>query len=93
MSCRIERLPKAREDMIEQYVYIGLDNAGAAARFKEATEAAIQKLAEFPGMGSPRPEISARHKDLRVWPIPGGIEVVRVLYAARNAEPLLEDRG
>jgi toxin ParE1/3/4 len=47
----------AREDLIEIYTYIGLDNPSAAERIFNAVRAKAELLAEFPRLGVRRPEI------------------------------------
>jgi toxin ParE1/3/4 len=48
---------QAREDLIEIYTYIGLDNPSAADHVFNAVQAKAELLAEFPRLGVRRPEI------------------------------------
>ena len=100
MTRRAYRQPRARRDIIEQAIYIGLDNAKAAERFQDAVEQAEQMLAEMPGIGAPREH--GRIEGLRMWRVRGfarhlifyreienGIEVIRVLHSSRDLVAVL----
>lgn len=75
----------------------------AAERFLAAAEAAFTRLLEVPEIGVAREYQNARLTGPWLWPIPGferhlifyrsfeaGIEVVRVLDAARDIAAILE---
>lgn len=47
----------AREDFTRIWRYIALDDEAAADRLLLAIEAKIERLRDFPGIGSPRDEI------------------------------------
>jgi toxin ParE1/3/4 len=49
--------PQAREDLIEIYSYIGLDNPSAAERIFDAVQAKAELLVEYPRIGVRRPDI------------------------------------
>ena len=49
--------PQAREDLIEIYTYIGLDNPSAAERVFDALQAKAQSISKLPRMGVRRPDI------------------------------------
>ena len=59
MSAELIWSPQAREDLLDIYIYIGLDNATAAEKLYIAIEATAEHLAELPLLGTRRPEISA----------------------------------
>ena len=94
--------PQAREDLIEIYTYIGLDNPSAAERIFDAVQAKAELLAEYPRMGVRRPDIrpSARILVERPYLIfyethpdsdEGGIdevEIVRIVDGRRNLKNL-----
>ena len=97
-------LPAADRDLDGQAGYL-MQAAGleTALRFYDAAAATCEKLARMPGMGERRESPHPRLAGLRVWriegfpnhlifyrPIDGGIEVVRVLHAARDIDPALE---
>ena len=96
--------PRARIDLAGCYAYIGERNLEAAHRFRQAAEATFAALAHTPGIGelyevtNPRLEglRCARVRRFRNYlifyrPIDGGIDVIRVLHAARNIRALLEE--
>jgi toxin ParE1/3/4 len=90
--------PQAREDLLDIYVTIGLDNASAAERLFTAIEEKAALLASFPRLGVRRPEIAptARmlvegvyvilyetHPDTDEEPIKK-VEIVRVVHGHRD---------
>ncbi len=104
MPGRIVRNARADDDLVEITAYLILEDEPLAMRFLRSAEAACRQLAKFPGMGSryhsDKPSLAA----MRKCPIPGfpnhwifyrplaqGIEIVRVLHAARNLGPLLNE--
>lgn len=104
MTWRAFKRPRARLDLLEHFVYIGEHNPKAAMRFLAAAENAFERLAEMPGSGPVRSVENERLVGLRSWPIPGfrtyrifylptpsGIDIVRVLHAARDVRSILED--
>lgn len=73
-------------------------------RFLEAVDLAFEQLLRMPEIGASRAWLNPRLPALRMWPIPDfpnhliwyqptaeGIEVVRVLHAARDVERVLAD--
>lgn len=95
--------PQAREDILDIYLTIGLDNPGAAERFYTAIEARTKRLASQPRIGPRRPEIRPQarvlverpylilyetHPDNDDGPITE-VEIVRVLHGRRNLPRLL----
>ena len=90
---QIIRSPKSKIDLWELADYIAQDNVDAAVKFLNQVDAALEKLAQFPGMGPERIEIEP---GLRSFPlgnymlfyrrIPGGIELARVLHGRRNTK-------
>ena len=103
MARKVLRRPRAKQDLLEQALFIGGDNPDAAERFLDAAEAAFTQLLRMPEIGAAREYRNERLAGLRLWPIPGferhlifyrptetGIEVVRVLDAARDVAVILE---
>lgn len=95
--------PAAREDLIEIYNYIGLDNLSAAERIFDAVQSRIELLANYPRMGVRRADIrpSTRmliegpylilyetHPDSESGPI-NQVEIVRIVDGRRNLKNLL----
>jgi toxin ParE1/3/4 len=90
--------PQAREDLLDIYLTIGIDNATAAERLYSAIEEKVNLLAAHPRLGVRRPEIapSARmlvegvylllyetHPDTDEGPV-DVIEIVRVIHGHRD---------
>jgi toxin ParE1/3/4 len=95
---RQEILPEAEADVNELAIYFGEQaSVDTAIRFMQNFYAEVSLLASFPGMGIAchfkRFDVATvrrfpikRFRKLLVFyrPVPGGIEVVRVLHASRN---------
>jgi toxin ParE1/3/4 len=102
---RIVRRPAARVDVVEIAVYLGTEATPEIAdRFLVALDRACERLAALPQIGSPYRTTNAALRGLRKWPVPsfpnhllfyqpvpGGVEIVRVLHASRDLIRLLED--
>jgi toxin ParE1/3/4 len=94
--------PQARDDLIEIYTYIGLDNPSAAERIFDAVQAKAELLAEYPRLGTRRPDIRPSTRMLVEGPYlilyethpdneDGGIdqvEIVRIIDGRRNLKNL-----
>ena len=93
---------QAREDLIEIYTYIGLENPSAAERIFDAIQAKVELLVEYPRIGVRRPDIrpSTRmliegpylilyetHPDNDEGPI-AQTEIVRIVDGRRNLKNL-----
>lgn len=95
--------PQAREDLIEIYTYIGLDNPSAVERIFDTIEAKAERLVNYPRLGVRRPEIRQSTRMLIEGPYlilyethpdtdEGGIdevEIVRIVDGRRNLKNLL----
>lgn len=103
MTLKLIKRKKSKHDIIELADYIAHDSMEVAERFMDAAEAAFQFLARTPGAGARRDYLSSSLAGLRVWPIrgfekhlifyrdtPEGLEIVRVLHAARDIEAILQ---
>ena len=90
--------PAGRQDLIDIWTEIARDNLDAAERLLDRFEAAFQRLAEFPGMGSARPDFIAL--PVHFWTLgnyliiyraeKSPIEIVRVLSAYRNVGAIIK---
>ncbi len=90
--------PAGRRDLIDIWTEIAKDNFAAAERLLDRFEAAFQRLAEFPEMGSNRPDLI--DLPVRFWTLgnyliiyraeKSPIEIVRVLNAYRNVGAMLK---
>ena len=83
--------PEADEDLLNIWVSIAEANVDAADYLFEQIEKHGKLLAEFPGIGSPRPELGVGIRSFAVTrylifyrPAPDGIQVLRVLHGARD---------
>ena len=98
---------RARIDLAGFYAYIGERSLESARRFRKAANETFVALARSPGIGEPYEIANPRFEGLRCArvrrfrsclsfyrPIEGGIEVIRILHAARNIGEILEtDEG
>jgi toxin ParE1/3/4 len=57
MAVEVIWSPRARRDLLDIYVIIGLDNPAAAERLYTAIETKANALQHFPRLGPRRPEI------------------------------------
>jgi toxin ParE1/3/4 len=90
-------------DLDEIAAFIGISSPRAALRFLEGFDRAVSSLAAMPASGSLHHPGHPHLHDIRAWPVPGfkkyvifyrptrnGIEVLRVLHGARDADTILE---
>ncbi len=95
--------PMARADLASCHAYIGERSLEAAVRFRLAVEATFAALARMPNTGALFEVENARLIGLRCTcvkrfrnhmifyrPIDHGIEVIRILHAARDVAAILE---
>jgi len=98
--------PRANRDLDEHYLYIRRDSPEAAVRLLRAADSTFRQLARTPYLGAEFPVQRPDLAGLRIWqvegfrnyviyyrPIEGGIEVVRVLHAARDVPAALDEPG
>ena len=102
----VRKTPRAEQDLIDHYVYIGERNPRAADRWLKAAEEAFRLLAKLPGLGCAWNSPSHRLAGVRSWTIPSyrnyrifyrparyGIEVLHVFHASRDIRRLLEEEA
>jgi toxin ParE1/3/4 len=87
---------QAEDDLLEIWNYIARDSDRTADRFLDRLHEKFVTLARNPQTGRARPDL---RPDLRSFPngaylilyrvIDGGVEIVRVLHAARNLDDLI----
>jgi toxin ParE1/3/4 len=105
MTPRILRTEAARRDLNEQAKFIQSDSPDTAIRFLRAAEETFDRLASMPELGERQEFGQKRLAGLRAWqvrgfenclifdrPIERGIEVVRVLHAARDIAAIFDDQ-
>jgi toxin ParE1/3/4 len=103
MTKRIVITPKASSDIDEHVAYISQDNFDAALDFFDAVRETFAQLGKMPRIGSLYKLENPRLPELRKWAVKGfqkylvfyfeqeeNIQTLRVLYAGRNIERILE---
>lgn len=95
---RVTRRPLAAADILDIWDYIAEDSIEQADRWVDRLDEKLGLLATQPLMGRARGELAA---DVRSFPfgryvifyepIPGGIDVVRVLHSARDVDAVFGD--
>jgi toxin ParE1/3/4 len=95
--------PQAREDLLDIYVTIGMDNSSAAERMYTAMEEKAALLVRYPRLGVRRPEIATAarmlvegvylllyetHPDSDDGPV-DEVEIVRVVHGHRDLTNIL----
>ncbi len=103
MKLRILVRPRARQDLLEHYIFIVADDPAAALRVIDTAERAFELLAERPEVGTAVEFASLRLAGLRRWVIPefsnymvyyvtssDSLDIVRILHGAREQETALE---
>ncbi len=88
---RIVRAPIVEHDLLEIWDYIALDDMDAADRVLDRIGEVVQKLADAPGMGVARDDLSP---GIRCFPVGNnlifyrvtddGIEVARIVSGVRD---------
>ena len=96
----LRRHPQAEQDLIEIYQHISRDNPPAAEKLVRTVNSKCELLARSPMIGRARPELRS---DLRSFPygaylilyriVEDGVEIVRVVHAARNLDDLALTRA
>lgn len=89
--------PEAAADLQEIVDYIAAENEAAATRVLAEIGSGMERLAETPGLGHVREDLTS--EPLRFWPVmryliiyreaPGSVEIARILHGARDVEAIL----
>ena len=91
--------PEAAQDITEIYEFIAQDNMDAAERVRVEILDAMRGLAEMPGKGHSRPDLTSRA--VLFWPMRSyqiiyrpaqQLEIVAVLHGKRNIRRILKQR-
>ena len=95
MKLRINRAARAVTDGAEIWEFISDDSIDAADRLLDRLDSALDRLAEMPFIGRPRPDLGTGLRSLAVGnyviyyvPTDSTVEVVRVLHGARDVDAL-----
>lgn len=96
---RILRTLGSRQDYVDIWNYIAVDNQAAADRIIEKFDAALNLLSTAPGLGPRRDEFGLGMRSFPVGQylifyraIDDGIELIRVLHGARNLFGIFEKK-
>lgn len=91
--------PAAEGDLLKILEYLEGDNPSAVLRVVDALDDAMHLLADNPGIGHLRPDLT--HRDVRFWsvfkylviyrPDTKPLEIVRVLHGSQDVKHLLKD--
>ena len=91
--------PTAKGDLLKILEYLEGDNPNAILKVVDALDDAMQLLADNPGIGHLRPDLTPQ--DVRFWsvfkylviyrPDTKPLEIVRVLHGRRDVRRLLEE--
>jgi len=91
----VVKRPRAELDLLDLWDYIADDSIERADAFLDRIEGKLQTLAQNPGLGRRREELSAGLQSFSIdsyvvfyRAIENGIEVIRVLHGARDIEEL-----
>ncbi len=94
--------PLALQDLIDIHDHIAADNPEAALRLVERLDQRCEGLADMPGMGRRRDDLSPTLRSVpegsyvlfyRPLPDGSGVEILRVLHGARDLPSLFEEQG
>lgn len=96
---RVKRTPETKRDTAEIWRFIAERSFDAAERWLSELDREIKLLAIYPGAGRLREELGLGLRSYPLGrylifyrPIPGGIEIVRVLHGARNLRRIFKRR-
>jgi plasmid stabilization system protein ParE len=96
---RVELTPEAIGDLQEIWEFISEDSFDAADRVLEDFYSAFGQLAEIPGMGHRRKDLTKQ--DVLFWPVHSylviyrdmnPLQILAVLHGKRNVRRLLKER-
>jgi toxin ParE1/3/4 len=98
--------PTADRDVDEHFIYLAKRSGDAGVRFLRAADATFEQLAAMPELGQRQDFGGDRLVGVRAWqirgfenylvfyrPIQGGVEIIRVLHAARDVPTVFEDQA
>ena len=96
---RYHLMPAAAQDLLAIIEYIANDSPEAAGRVLDKIEKELARLAEFPGLGHKREDLTGRpvrfwsiHRYLVVYqPDRDPLEILRILHGSRDVRSELAD--
>jgi toxin ParE1/3/4 len=94
----VVKTPQADHDLVEIWAFVACDTPSAADRLLDTINDKCTLLSESPRMGRRRPELATSLHSFPVdsyvvfyRPIEDGIEVVRVIHAARDIPAVFDE--
>jgi toxin ParE1/3/4 len=94
---RVLRTSQANLDLVEIAFYIAQENPNAADHWLDVIGEKCELLSQMPELGRKRPDLAPELRSFRAGnyiifyrPIPEGIQVIRVLHAARDIPALFD---
>jgi toxin ParE1/3/4 len=103
MTKKIVITPKASQDLDDCFAYISQNNPEIALHFFDSTRITIAQIAKMPGIGSIFATNNTRLQGVRKWSVKDfrkylifyierddAVEIVRILYAARDISSILD---
>ncbi|UUL82975.1 type II toxin-antitoxin system RelE/ParE family toxin [Sphingomonas qomolangmaensis] len=91
---RVDYLPSATGDLDAVFWYIAPHNEAAAERLIGRIKGSINRLGDYPRIGSPRPELGRTIRTLSVsdylviYRVEQVVEIIRVIHAARDVRSI-----
>ena len=96
---KFELARRALADLQEIWEFVSHDSFTAADRLLEEFYSAFQKIAEMPGIGHKRQDLTSRdvlfwtlHSYLIIYRNSKPLRVARIIHAKRDVKELLENR-
>lgn len=86
-ALRVIQSPRAKRDIVNHYIRIGLGNEAAAERFLMAVDRTVRRIAERPDIGSTRLWRNPVLRGVRAWPVVG-FERYIVYYRRQTSDSL-----
>jgi toxin ParE1/3/4 len=94
----VRKLPSAQLDLVDVWLFIAADSPVRADRMLDTIDEKLRLLAESPAIGRERPELAAGLRSLPCGSYQlyyrasaDGIDLVRVIHAARDLGTLFHD--
>ena len=90
---RVVRRPRFLDDLGEAYAWIASDSERAAERLLDRVDATIERLQEYPMIGTPREALAPALRSIRVRPfrhiifyrvVSDEVVLIRILHGARE---------
>lgn len=99
---KVKKTPQAKQDLLEHVLFLAKINPDLVERFIDASEMALEKLAQMPMKGTRQEFKSPELAEVRRWfipgfdkylvfyrPVKGGVEILRVLHGMQNVNAIL----